>query len=152
MWRASRWGSRTSGHPRALLVAGEIGAAPPTAIRLRAARFSSDACCVGGIPGWAAGDDHAVVGLQRVFGDPLLVEADRAGPFRAGPLYPPEVVARLDVNPRIWIAILEPAPADGELRQTTSWSAAVDALAAGRMFDADTSGLVYLDDAEREAQ
>jgi hypothetical protein len=30
--------------------------------------------------------------------------------------------------------------------QPTSWSAAVDALAAGRMFDSNTQGLVYLDD------
>ena len=42
------------------------------------------------------------------------------------------------------------APDDGELGQPTSWSAAMDALAAGRMFDVDTSGLVYLDDAEEE--
>lgn len=43
------------------------------------------------------------------------------------------------------------APADGERGQPTSWSAAVDALAAGRSFDADTEGLVYLDDADRES-
>jgi hypothetical protein len=43
------------------------------------------------------------------------------------------------------------APADGELGQPTSWSAAVDALAAGRMFDVDPNGLVYLDDANQEA-
>jgi hypothetical protein len=37
---------------------------------------------------------------------------------------------------------------DGRDRgQPTSWSAAVDALAAGRMFDAAKQGLVYLDDA-----
>jgi hypothetical protein len=43
------------------------------------------------------------------------------------------------------------APADGERGQPTSWSAAIDALAAGRSFDADTEGLVYLDQADREA-
>jgi hypothetical protein len=43
------------------------------------------------------------------------------------------------------------APADGEQGQPTSWSAAVDALAAGRSFDADTEGLVYLDQADRDA-
>lgn len=43
------------------------------------------------------------------------------------------------------------APADEERGQPTSWSAAVDALAAGRSFDADTSGLRYLDQAEPEA-
>lgn len=43
------------------------------------------------------------------------------------------------------------APADGERGQPTSWSAAVDALAAGRSFDADTEGLVYLDQADRDA-
>ncbi len=32
--------------------------------------------------------------------------------------------------------------------QPTSWSAAVDALAAGRAFDASTQGLVYLDDGD----
>jgi hypothetical protein len=43
------------------------------------------------------------------------------------------------------------APADGERGQPTSWSAAVDALAAGRSFDASTEGLVYLDQPDREA-
>jgi hypothetical protein len=43
------------------------------------------------------------------------------------------------------------APADGDRGQPTSWSAAVDALAAGRSFDANTEGLVYLDQADREA-
>jgi hypothetical protein len=42
------------------------------------------------------------------------------------------------------------APADGEQGQPTSWSAAVDALAAGRSFDAATDGLAYLDDANRD--
>lgn len=35
--------------------------------------------------------------------------------------------------------------------QPTSWSAAIDALAAGRSFDPTTQGLVYLDAAEAEA-
>jgi len=35
--------------------------------------------------------------------------------------------------------------------QPTSWSAAIDALAAGRTFDPGTHGLVYLDSAEAEA-
>jgi hypothetical protein len=43
------------------------------------------------------------------------------------------------------------APADGDRGQPTSWSAAIDALAAGRSFDANTEGLVYLDQAGREA-
>jgi hypothetical protein len=43
------------------------------------------------------------------------------------------------------------APADRERGQPTSWSAAVDALAAGRSFDANTVGLIYLDQADREA-
>lgn len=43
------------------------------------------------------------------------------------------------------------APADGQRGEPTSWSAAVDALAAGRSFDAVTEGLVYLDQAERNA-
>lgn len=43
------------------------------------------------------------------------------------------------------------APADDERGQPTSWSAAVDALAAGRSFDASTEGLVYLDQADRNA-
>lgn len=60
----------------------------------------------------------------------------------------PEVQAP---NRRRVFSMAVTAPADGELGQPTSWSAAVDALAAGRMFDADTNGLVYLDDAEPEA-
>ena len=44
------------------------------------------------------------------------------------------------------------APADGERGQPTSWSAAVDALAAGRSIDAATDGLVYLDDGERHGR
>lgn len=36
--------------------------------------------------------------------------------------------------------------------QPTSWSAAVDALAAGRMFDPATHGLIYLDSAEDVAK
>lgn len=36
--------------------------------------------------------------------------------------------------------------------QPTAWSAAVDALAAGRAFDAGTSGLVYLDDGDEAAR
>jgi hypothetical protein len=36
--------------------------------------------------------------------------------------------------------------------QPTSWSAAVDALAAGRMFDTTTQGLVYLEEAEEESR
>lgn len=43
------------------------------------------------------------------------------------------------------------APADDELGQPTSWSAAVDALAAGRMFDVDPNGLIYFDAADEEA-
>ena len=43
------------------------------------------------------------------------------------------------------------APADAGTGQPTSWSSAIDALAAGRSFDADTEGLVYLDQADREA-
>ena len=43
------------------------------------------------------------------------------------------------------------APPDGQQGQPTSWSAAVDALAAGRSFDPVTEGLVYLDQAERNA-
>jgi hypothetical protein len=43
------------------------------------------------------------------------------------------------------------APADGGRGQPTSWSAAVDSLAAGRSFDANSDGLVYLDQADREA-
>ena len=43
------------------------------------------------------------------------------------------------------------ASPDGQQGQPTSWSAAVDALAAGRSFDAATGGLVYLDQAEHNA-
>ena len=44
------------------------------------------------------------------------------------------------------------APTDDQQGQPTSWSAAVDALAAGRSFDAATEGLVYLDQAEQSAR
>ncbi|MBI5502705.1 MAG: S8 family peptidase [Deltaproteobacteria bacterium] len=46
------------------------------------------------------------------------------------------------------------AVTDGTCRhrgRPTSWSAAIDSLAAGRSFDADTRGLVYLNDAEQTA-
>jgi hypothetical protein len=43
------------------------------------------------------------------------------------------------------------APSADERGQPTSWSAAVDALAAGRSVDAATEGLVYLDQAEHDA-
>lgn len=43
------------------------------------------------------------------------------------------------------------APANEMAGEPTSWSAAVDALAAGRSFEAHTSGLVYLDAAEQNA-
>ncbi len=36
--------------------------------------------------------------------------------------------------------------------QPTSWSAAVDALAAGRVFDSTSQGLVYLDDADNPSR
>ncbi len=36
--------------------------------------------------------------------------------------------------------------------QPTSWSAAIDALAAGRVFDTGTQGLVYLDEADETAR
>ena len=44
------------------------------------------------------------------------------------------------------------ASPDGQQGQPTSWSAAVDALAAGRSFDVATEGLVYLAQAERSAR
>ena len=44
------------------------------------------------------------------------------------------------------------ARSNGQNGEPTSWSAAVDALAAGRSFDADTRGLVYLEDAQRNAR
>ena len=38
------------------------------------------------------------------------------------------------------------APEEGDRGQPTSWSSALDALAAGRAFDVATQGLVYVDD------
>jgi hypothetical protein len=43
------------------------------------------------------------------------------------------------------------ADADGERGQPTSWSAAIDALAAGRSFDATRQGLTYIDNAAEPA-
>lgn len=44
------------------------------------------------------------------------------------------------------------APDEGGRGQPTSWSAAIDALAAGRSFDGSPSGLVYMDNGEESAQ
>jgi hypothetical protein len=41
---------------------------------------------------------------------------------------------------------------DRDRGKPTSWSAAVDALAAGRVFDPSTKGLVYVEDGNRRAQ
>lgn len=73
---------------------------------------------------------------------------DLYGAITATAVNRPEIQAP---NRRRVFSMAVTAPADGELGQPTSWSAAVDALAAGRMFDVDQSGLVYLDDANDEA-
>ena len=63
-------------------------------------------------------------------------------------------VALLEINApdRLRVFSLAVTATDQRDRgQPTSWSAAIDALAAGRSFDPTTQGLVYLDAAEAEA-
>ena len=73
---------------------------------------------------------------------------DLYGAITAAAVNRPEIQAP---NRRRVFSMAVTAPADGELGQPTSWSAAVDALAAGRMFDVDPNGLEYLDEADDEA-
>jgi len=66
-----------------------------------------------------------------------------------------QAVARPEVDaprrPRIF-SMAVTATDERDRGQPTSWSAAVDALAAGRVFDPATQGLVYLDEAEEHAR
>jgi hypothetical protein len=60
-----------------------------------------------------------------------------------------EATSRVEVqapNRRRCFSMAVAATDERDRGQPTSWSAAVDALAAGRAFDASSSGLVYLDD------
>jgi hypothetical protein len=65
-----------------------------------------------------------------------------------------EAVSRPEVNaperPRVF-SLAVTATDERDRGQPTSWSAAVDALAAGRVFDPATQGLIYLDEAENAA-
>jgi hypothetical protein len=65
-----------------------------------------------------------------------------------------QAVARPEVNapqrPRIF-SMAVTATDERDRGQPTSWSAAIDALAVGRVFDPATQGLVYLDEAEEGA-
>jgi hypothetical protein len=65
-----------------------------------------------------------------------------------------QAVARPEVNapqrPRVF-SMAVTATDERDRGQPTSWSAAIDALAAGRLFDPGTQGLVYLNDAEEGA-
>jgi hypothetical protein len=60
----------------------------------------------------------------------------------------PEVTA--PTRPRVF-SLAVTATDERDRGQPTSWSAAIDALAAGRTFDPTSQGLVYLDHAEAEA-
>ncbi len=75
-------------------------------------------------------------------------EPDLYGAITAQAAARPEIQAPL--RRRVFSMAIT-APADGQRGEPTSWSAAVDALAAGRSFDAVSEGLVYLDEAERNA-
>jgi hypothetical protein len=75
-------------------------------------------------------------------------EPDLYGAITAQAAALPEIQAPLR---RRVFSMAVTAPADGQRGEPTSWSAAVDALAAGRSFDAVGEGLVYLDQAERNA-
>jgi hypothetical protein len=66
-----------------------------------------------------------------------------------------QAVTRPEINapqrPRIF-SMAVTATDERDRGQPTSWSAAIDALAAGRVFDPATQGLVYLDEAEEAAR
>jgi hypothetical protein len=66
-----------------------------------------------------------------------------------------QAVTRPEVNapqrPRVF-SMAVTATDERDRGQPTSWSAAIDALAAGRTFDPSTQGLVYLDEAEEGAR
>jgi hypothetical protein len=65
-----------------------------------------------------------------------------------------QAVSRPEINvperPRVF-SLAVTATDERDRGQPTSWSAAVDALAAGRVFDPATQGLIYLDEAENAA-
>ena len=66
-----------------------------------------------------------------------------------------QVVARPEVTSPTRIrafSLAVTATDERDRGQPTSWSAAIDALAAGRAFDAATQGLIYLDQAEEAAR
>ena len=66
-----------------------------------------------------------------------------------------EAATRPEVNSprRLRVFLMAVTATDERDRgQPTSWSAAIDALAAGRTFDQTTHGLVYMDDVEQEAR
>jgi hypothetical protein len=66
-----------------------------------------------------------------------------------------QAVTRPEVNapqrPRVF-SMAVTATDERDRGQPTSWSAAIDALAAGRTFDPSTQGLVYLDEVEEGAR
>ncbi|GER07158.1 hypothetical protein JCM17843_14680 [Kordiimonadales bacterium JCM 17843] len=66
-----------------------------------------------------------------------------------------QAVTRPEINapqrPRIF-SMAVTATDERDRGQPTSWSAAVDALAAGRTFDPATQGLIYLDEADEGAR
>ena len=66
-----------------------------------------------------------------------------------------QAVTRPEINapqrPRIF-SMAVTATDERDRGQPTSWSAAIDALAAGRVFDPAIQGLVYLDEAEESAR
>jgi hypothetical protein len=65
-----------------------------------------------------------------------------------------QATARPEINApdRLRVFSLAVTAAGSDNGQPTSWSAAVDALAAGRAFDAATHGLVYLEDRSEARQ
>jgi hypothetical protein len=66
-----------------------------------------------------------------------------------------QAVTRPEINapqrPRVF-SMAVTATDERDRGQPTSWSAAIDALAAGRVFDPTTQGLVYLDEAQSSAR
>lgn len=74
---------------------------------------------------------------------------DLYGAITAQAVTRPEISA--SQRPRVF-SLAVTATDERDRGQPTSWSAAVDALAAGRLFDPATQGLVYLDEHDEGAQ
>src|SRR6266487_6898449 len=98
------------------------------------------------------GLEHAPIGIDRRPGTrrPIFISAGWAGaqaPRSGGTAPPPAPTTRSPIT------LANPGRSSASDRgQPTSWSAAVDALAAGRTFDPATHDLIYLEQADDAAR